>query len=162
MIHPFGSFILVAAVLAVAPARAETVVHLVDPQKFTDVGRDRLHSDRDGDLATLREALARRADALLPRGERLEVWITDVDQAGDFEPWRTPRQDLRIVRDIYPPRINLRFRWSGVDAQVRKEGERRLTDPAFLQDLSVRSLDAPMRYEIALLDRWLGKELSRP
>jgi hypothetical protein len=79
--------------------------------------------------------------------------------AGEFEAWRPPAGEARIVKDIYPPRIDLAFRLAGDDGKVIKEGERRLRDPAFLAGAN-RYPDDPLRYEKALIDRWLEQELK--
>ena len=156
---------LAAAVLLASvafPVLAHTEVYLESPEKFTDVGRDRLKTSSKEDLASLRDHLLRKADALLPHGDHLKIWITDVDMAGDFEPWKTPRQDIRIVRDIYPPRVTLRFQWTSAEGQVKGEGDRVLTDHAFMMDAGARTNNVPMRFEEALLDRWLMRELKAP
>ena len=142
------------------PVLAHTEVYLVSPEKFTDVGRDRLRTSSAEDLASLRDHLLEKADSVLPHGDHLKIWITDVDMAGDFEPWKTPHQDIRIVRDIYPPKVTLRFQWSGADGTVKGEGDRVLTDHAFLMDGAVRATPTGMRFEEALLDRWLAREFG--
>src|SRR5258707_10542858 len=77
--------------------------------------------------------LAERAAPRLPQGQRLEVHLTDVQRAGGFEPWRGPQAaDVRIVRDIYPPRIDLRFKLLGADGKLLREGSRQLRDASFM------------------------------
>jgi hypothetical protein len=63
------------------------------------------------------------------------------------------------VKDIYPPRIDLSFSLAAGDGKVIKEGERRLRDPAFLAGAN-QYPDDPLRYEKALIDRWLERELE--
>jgi len=150
------------ALAAVPPAQAAIAdIRFVQPERFTDVGRDRGHRWADEDLATLQEHLRQRATAWLPAGDRLEVAITDVDMAGDFEPWRRKAWDVRIIRDLYPPRIALRFRWTDAQGRVRAEGERDLTDRAFLMQARGYASDDAMRFEKALLDRWMRREFAR-
>ena len=49
-----------------------------------------------------------------------EIRVTEVDLAGDFEPWRGPQfQDVRIVKDLYPPRVNLEFNAHFLDLTPR-------------------------------------------
>jgi hypothetical protein len=61
--------------------------------------------------------------------------------------------------DIYPPRIDLTFRLAGGDGKLIREGERKLRDPAFLLGANDYP-DDPLRYEKALIDRWLELELK--
>src|ERR1041384_2763699 len=92
-----------------APDRVQ--VRYLAPEKFTDAGRywggD---ASREHNLAELARHIERRAARLLPEGQRLLVSITDIDLAGGYEPWRRNLGDVRVVRDAYPPRIDLSFR----------------------------------------------------
>ncbi len=106
----------------------------------------------------VRDAAARR----LGPGERLDVEITDIERAGDFEPWRTRGDDIRVVREIYPPRISLRFRRYDASGAVVAEGERDLADAAFMMQGSIGGRSDPLRYEKRLIDDWLREELPRP
>jgi hypothetical protein len=105
----------------------------------------------------LGQYLAEQAAPRLPAGQRLEVRITDVQRAGGFEPWRT-RTDVRIVRDIYPPRIDLEFKRLAADGSTLQSGTRKLRDNTFLMRPDMHPND-PLRFEKALIDDWLRKEL---
>ncbi len=107
---------------------------------------------------TLGDYLVRRGDRLLSPGQQLHVTIDDIKLAGSFEPWRGPNaQDIRFIKDIYPPRIDLHYRLTAADGQVIREGAAKLRDMAFLQrSLPVSSNSLP--YEKRLLDEWLKKE----
>lgn len=105
--------------------------------------------------------LAERAAPRLREGQRLQVQITDVQRAGGFEPWRGPQAgEVRIVRDIYPPRIDLHFKLTGPGGSVQREGSRQLRDSGFLMRPGGRSSD-PLQHEKALLDDWVDKEFAR-
>jgi len=140
---------------------APVQVQYVHAEEFADVGNRRFSDERirTAYLEQLRAHLVKRAASLLAAGERLNVLITELDMAGEFEAWRPPAGEARIVKDIYPPRIDLAFRLAGDDGKVIKEGERRLRDPAFLAGAN-RYPDDPLRYEKALIDRWLEQELK--
>lgn len=144
-------------------ANARVQVVFVQPDRFRDVG-DRYSgggSARDSYLKDLDRYLQSRAARLMPEGQRLVVSITDIDMAGGFEPWRGRLGDTRIVRDVYPSRIDLTFALTRGDGSVLKQGERKLRDPA-LPGRPGLSPNDPLRYEKALLDDWLERELSRP
>jgi DUF3016 family protein len=140
---------------------APVQVQYVHAEEFADVGNRRFSDERirAAYLEQLRGHLAQRAAALLAAGERLSVSITEVDMAGEFEAWRPPSGEARIVKDIYPPRIDLSFRLAADDGKLIKEGARELRDPAFLAGGN-RYPDDPLRYEKALIDRWLDQELK--
>ena len=149
------------AVEARTIARAEVV--FFEPEKFTDV-RDSQMGDykRTTYLDQIRDHLLEQAKYFVPDGHKLTVTFTDIDMAGDFEPWRGPRwDDIRIVKDIYPPRINLSFRLTDAEGNVVREGKRELRDLAFLMKITMAFRDDSVRHEKALLDDWLRNELPR-
>ena len=159
--------LLVAATLPAAPAPdapARVSVDFREPAAFADAAerfpgdpRDTAHLDR------LREHLVRAAAPRLPAGHRLEILFTAVDLAGEFEPWRGPQWgDVRIVRDIYPPRLGLEFRLLDPAGRVVRAGTRALSDLAFLMKLTGGFRDDPLRHEKALLDDWLRAEFASP
>lgn len=69
------------------------------------------------------------------------------------------RNDIRIVQDMYPPRMSLHFRLTGEDGTVVSEGERKLRDPAFLSQAGANNSDA-LRYEKRMIDDWLRQEFG--
>jgi hypothetical protein len=148
------------------PAKASLVdVVYVSPEKFTDV-RDSYNDDnekiRDEYLDLLRSHIESHAKYYIPAGQHLALRITDVDMAGDFEPARGPNfSDIRIIKDIYPPRIKLEFTLTGADGKVLKQGARDIVDTEFLFGINAYFPDDQMRYEKALIDTWLNRELGR-
>lgn len=140
---------------------APVEVQYVRAENFADVGNHRFSDERirAAYLEQLRGHLVKQAAARLGAGERLSVSVTELDMAGEFEAWRPPLGDARVLKDIYPPRIDLNFRLAADDGKVVKEGARELRDPAFLLGAN-RYADDPLRYEKALIDRWLEQELK--
>lgn len=142
-------------------ARAEVL--FFEPEKFTDV-RDSYMGDatRTTYLEQIRDHVLEQAKYFVPEGHKLSVTFTDIDMAGDFEPWHGPRwDDIRVVKDIYPPRILLTFRLTDAAGNVVKEGKRDLRDLAFLMKITISFRDDPVRHEKALLDDWLRSEFPR-
>ena len=147
-----------ASLMAQAATPPDNVnVRYKDPQHFTEAKRSfGMHAiDADAYLKPLQAYIAQRASRILTPGQRLDIEVTDVDRAGEYEPWRGPRyDDVRIVKDIYPPRIDLDFTLYGADGKVLREGSRKLRDPAFLSRNMAADQD-PLRYEKSLVDLWL-------
>src|SRR4051794_26255307 len=84
-------------------------------------------------LRELAKHVSYRAERVLPPVETLQVTLTNVQPAGTYEPWGAPRwDDVRIIKDIYPPRIDLTYTLTNASGAVVKEGKRELRDPAFL------------------------------
>jgi len=82
--------------------------------------------------------------------------------AGDFEPWRGAQfQDVRVVKEIYPPRINLSYKLTDASGAVVKEGEESLRDTSFMLTTTPIPNNDSLRYEKALLDNWLRREFPK-
>ena len=129
------------------------------PDQFTEAKETRAFAPARADkgyLEILKKYIQKRAGKVLADGQQLKVTITDVDRAGSYEPWHGPRlSDVRIVKDIYPPRINLHFRLLDASGAVLREGDRKLRDPGFLSDGGNATSTDSLRYEKRLIDRWL-------
>lgn len=144
------------------PAESSVTVTYVNPEQFTE---NRMYGRQDrfnriDYLAQLKAYLIKQGQAVLKPGQSLHVDITDIQLAGAYEPWRGSRWDyVRIMRDIYPPRIDLSFRLVDQDGNVLREGKRVLRNIDYLHSgVSVPSATgAPLYYDKALLRRWLSR-----
>ncbi len=146
---------------AKSDGRAE--VTFVHPDKFADVRSNYMENDKDRDaiLDQLKDYIVTKSKSVVPEGQKLLVSVTDVDMAGDFEPWRGPAmQDVRVVKDVYPPKIDLEFKLVDAKGAVLKEGKRQLRDLAFQMKISINR-DDELRYEKALLDDWIRDDFPR-
>jgi hypothetical protein len=140
------------------PAAGPVSVAWEDPATFTELRHSgNRHASAQGawldDLATY---MRKEAEETLPAGHRLELTIVDIQRAGRYEPWLAPNlQDARIIRDMYPPRMTLRFRELDASGAVVAEGERKLSDTAFLMSSTRMSDTDPLRYEKRMFNDWL-------
>ncbi|MGC4072763.1 MAG: DUF3016 domain-containing protein [Nibricoccus sp.] len=149
---------------AAAQADARVEVVYVNPEKFTDVKTSEIGLERDRDhiLAQIKDFLVERATKQVPEGQKLVISISDIDLAGDFEPWRGPQfTDVRVVKDLYPPRVNLSFKLTDASGTVVEEGERQLRDLSFQMTATPAFSSDSLRYEKALLDNWLRDEFPK-
>ncbi|WP_363799144.1 DUF3016 domain-containing protein [Lysobacter firmicutimachus] len=147
------------------PEQGPVSVRWDDPAKFAEIrySRNRYDARRGNWVEQLAEHLRKRAQKELPAGQRLDVDITDIKRAGDYEPWHGPQfDDTRFVRDIYPPRIVLSFKRTDADGRVVEEGQRTLRDLSFLMGPRPLSDSDPLRYEKRLIDDWLRQEFKAP
>jgi hypothetical protein len=104
--------------------------------------------------------LQRTGERTLPAGQQLQVTINDIKLAGSFEPWRRPGlEDVRILKDIYPPRVDLHYKLLASDGSTIREGDSKLRDAAYLMRSDIRSTD-PLRFDKRLLDDWMRKEFA--
>lgn len=171
-IHWLTAVLLSASLLACAPLTPRSFskpavsndnvsVQLVNPDQFTEMRQNRNFGDmRDGSwLVDVQKYIVDRAGRRVGSGQQLDITITDIKRAGDFEPWRGPNfNDIRVVKEIYPPRIDLDYVLKDDNGSVIREGSETLTDLAFLRRIERNSTD-PLRYEKRLIDDWLSKLL---
>ena len=135
-----------------------------DPAGFTEIrySRNRFEAVRGDWVRDIARHVARRSARVLAPGERLQVTITDIERAGEFEPGRGGSDRVRIVRDLYPPRIDLSYELRDASGSVVASGERSLRDLGFLhrQGGTVTGGD-PLRHEKRLVDDWVREDLAR-
>ena len=160
----FVALSVVAGAFAASTKSAPRVeVTFSDPEKFTDAADGPRGSDmgRDQNLAELRDYIVDKAQTYVPEGQKLSVTVTDVDLAGEVEPWRSAEMhDVRIIKSIYAPRIDLSFKLTdAATGAVIKEGTRQLRDQTF--DLNIRPDRNDRRvYEKGLLEDWIRGEFK--
>jgi hypothetical protein len=156
-------FLLLSGCAASAPDD-ETVsrisVSFVEPEKFTDARRAELAPTSAGVLRELQKFLVETGARYLPEPMKLNIRVTDIDLAGDFEVFRGPQADqVRISKGLYPPRIVLEFELLGSGANIIKMGKRNLTDIDY-QSRSVYPREDYLRYEKDILRDWLRAEFA--
>jgi hypothetical protein len=154
---------LVAALLpAFAAAQPPVDVRFGDHARFSDFRNNELRNESESAALAevLRKHLEAKAPARLPPGTRLTVTITDVDMAGEFFPVpRFSSPPVRIVKEAYPPRVDLEFRLARADGRVEREGRRELRDLGFLSRTRFPERET-LAHEKALLDDWLKREFA--
>lgn len=139
-------------------------VRWTDPSKFTEIrnSSNRWEAERGNWVYDLAKHIRTTAAERLAPGQTLDVTITDIKRAGDYEPQLGPRaQDIRIMKDIYPPRMTLDYVLKDAQGNVVKQGTgEKLIDMGYLSTgAGLRSDSDPLRYEKRMLDNWLKKVL---
>jgi len=151
-----------APIHAAAPAtpkpESRVVVVFVNPESFRDVKRDNFGDNSPELLDQIQKFMITTGERSIPAGVHLEIKVTDVDLAGEFEPQRGPQfGDVRIIRDIYPPRFKLQFTLTDAKGAIISSGQRNITDPDF-QTRTMWPADDPLRYEKDILRDWFRSE----
>lgn len=147
--------VMLAMSIVAAPALAEVVVTYKNPDRFTDASADqpsRVASPRV--LDAFQAQLGELGVRYLRPSQRLQIEISDIDLAGEFE--STPLDQtrrLRVLRDVTWPSIKLRYVLSEA-GRVLAQGDEQLKELNYMRDLSNGSPGDPLRYEKNLLDRW--------
>ena len=152
--------IILAALAAANMAQAGTATFdWSNPEKYADMGSNDSYSEStfqsfkkamEGYIATI-------AERYLPQGQSLAFDITDVDLAGEFEPWhRAPYDDVRIVRGIYMPRISFDYRLRDAAGNTLESGHQKLVGRDFEFDIGRRIFaEDEFYYEKDLLGNWI-------
>lgn len=146
-------------------ADGPVTVAWTDPEQFAEIrfSGNRQEARRGDWVRQLADHLRAGTEARIANGERVEILVTDIRRAGNFEPGRGPQLDhIRMLRDIHWPRMNLEFRHFGANGQLLAEGTRELRDMSYLTSSPRQPTNTdPLRYEKAMLDRWLDEEFGR-
>ncbi|KAF1014160.1 MAG: hypothetical protein GAK31_03184 [Stenotrophomonas maltophilia] len=135
-----------------------------DPSTFTEIRQssNRFEAERGDWVQQLAKYVRTSAGKQLQPGQTLEVNMADLKRAGDYEPWHGPRaRDIRIMRDLYPPRITLQYTLKDANGAVLDQGEAKLSDTGYLHNIGLQSDSDPLRYEKRLIDDWSRRELAR-
>ena len=136
-------------------------VVFVEPEKFTDARRADFKPNSDAILDAIAKFMQEMGEEILPPDMNLDIRVTDIDLAGNFEPWRGPQSDqVRITNQLYPPLIVLEFRVIGPRVQVIQSGKRELTDLDY-QRRTFYPMDDYLRYEKDLLRHWFREEFGK-
>jgi hypothetical protein len=164
---------LSAAVLALAavaafaapskpPSRIE--VSWAPPEQLAEVKNNQFNRGwlrTDDWEQRLGDHLRKTADRILPPDQQLQVHVNDISLAGSFEPWHQPgTQDIRILKDIYPPWLNLHYTLLAADGSTIREGDAKLRDGSYLQRDPPGYASDPLRYDKRMIDDWLSSEFK--
>lgn len=159
-------YFVLGSFLAGNALSASVEVIFDNPDKFRDVEYG-YHGQKRGQkiyLPQLEKHIIRQAERVLEDGQAFIITITDIDLAGEHEPWRTPpMDDIRIVKSIYPPRMDFSYEVRDSAGNVLKSGEERLTDLNF--DFRIRiNYHDDLFYDKAMITDWfrsLSKDLKQ-
>lgn len=147
-----------------AAAAGPVTVEFPGAGRYTDI-RDRwvrTAPEKNLNLKALRRHLEKSAARRLPPGESLTIRFTDIDLAGDYNtPLTGPGQDIRVVTDLYPPRLKFDWERRSADGAVLARGSESLRDLGFLVHGGHRRLNERLPYEKQLLDTWLKQTLRK-
>ncbi|GAB1717475.1 MAG: hypothetical protein NTAFB05_25170 [Nitrobacter sp.] len=149
--------ILVVLTLAPGKSLAGVKVHFINPERYADAGSFDA-GGVDATLAAFRAYLEKLGARLLASNQNLTIDIRNIDLAGENEPSRF--SDVRIMRDVTPPRITLSYVLTEKGKRTRS-GEETLTDINYQMNPSARLSGDRYAYEKALLDDWFRRVVGR-
>ena len=157
-----GSAAALSLQAAPAPQASRVEVVFDHPDKFTDIKDAYVASDK-GEQAILdqiRDFIVDRASPIVPEGWKFRITFSDIDLAGEYEPWRGPQWDMvRIIKPVYPPAFRFTYAVTDRAGKVVRQGSEFFRDASF-QFRAVFDLSDGLRYEKAALEEWLRNHLA--
>jgi len=146
--------VLITAVFAASAMAATSEVVWKDSDNYRDVkqanGADKPFKKRV--FKSLEEHFSSLATKL-PADHKLQIEVTNVDLAGSVQYVKT--QELRVVKDVYIPRINLSYTLVDGSGKVVKSADVKIKDMSFMNQAKLNRdfLD----YEKSMLTEWFSK-----
>lgn len=147
------------------PSQNTLRIQLIDSKRFKDIDIGYGNHQKQAEIVmeSVRKSFQRAADKYLPSGYTLEVQVRDIDLAGDRSHLTSTYGDIRVLRDLYPPRIA--FDYTVYDSQERivVSGSANETDLGYLQSFRgpTQLDDEKAPYIAELVRGWASKTLSK-
>jgi hypothetical protein len=132
---------------------ATSEVTWTDHEKYRDIysGSDGRKSFRERTFKNLEKHFAKLAENL-PEGQMLKINVTDVDLAGDARSGGI--NQLRVVKEIYYPRMNFSYELINTDGSIITSDEIVLKDMNFMMGSNLKYRNKSLGYEKKMLDDW--------
>lgn len=126
-----------------------------EPEKYRDInsGNEPKTKYRERIFKEFEMHFAKMANEL-PEGHTLNINVTDVDLAGDVNAGGIDR--IRIVRDLYFPRLKFSYDLYDSHGEKIKAGGTNLKDMGFLVGSNLHYRNKPLSYEKHMLDKWFN------
>lgn len=143
--------------------QSRVTVNFENPEKFTDlkadltgggVGEERMQS-------LFKQMVVEEASGKVREGQKLTLTFTDVDLAGDYLPSASSGHDIRVVKEIYPPRQRFKYSLTDSSGAVVKEGEAKISDNTFQFNINPIGRNEELHYDRELFRDWVRDTLSR-
>lgn len=138
---------------------AEVEVTWQNPDKYRDVyaGDGSSRSFKENTFSQLEKHFKKLAEKL-PEDYTLKIEVNDLDLAGDVHHGGLNR--IRVVKDIFFPRIKFSYQLLSADQQVVTENEVNLKDMNFMMHSSIRYSNSSLSHEKKMLDGWFKDAFS--
>jgi len=138
-----------------ATAQADVKVNFVKPETFVDI-KDNNGFREDEILKDIEVHLVAQAQKYLP-GRDVRINVTDVDLAGNVEPFGRSATWIRVMRTVTLPSITLNYEVLE-GGKVVRQGEARLRDMNYQDGFNSYFSSETLRYEKRMIDRWFEGE----
>ncbi|MEX5587969.1 DUF3016 domain-containing protein [Pseudomonas urmiensis] len=142
---------------------AQVEVRFDHPEKFRDASLNSQGYERGADeqvMKALSAHLQQLGQRYLQPGQQLRIDIRDIDLAGRYEPWNSYAYDVRFMREITWPTIELNYTLSQ-PGKPDQQAQERVSDKMYLSrpGRQVSSSDS-LFAEKAMLDDWFRQRFA--
>jgi hypothetical protein len=151
--------VLAAALLLPVPGYAGVKIRFINPERYSNAGSFGA-GGREATLAAFRTYFEKLGTRFLTPGQNLTIDVLNIDLAGEYEPWRRNLSDVRIMRDVTPPRVKLSYVLNEKGKRTRS-GEDNLTHINYQMNPSARFSSDHYAYDKALLEDWFRRIAGR-
>lgn len=127
-------------------------------EQFTDVRDSHTDIMSTSILNELQSFVQRIAASHIRPDSKLTITFLDIDLAGMIRP---DKDNIRVMTATTLPRAHLKFQLTDGSGKVIKEGERRLSDSNYQQNLQPITRTDPLGYDKELLKNWIEGEFKR-
>jgi len=147
-------------------SKTASQVAFSEPDKFTDFRMSEHFRETDAEVLQkeLTRAIERSAGHALPPGYTLSIRFTDIDLAGDINPYqRINLNDVRVYRSIHVPRLTFDYAVLDADGNTVASGSERLTDMAYDMRSRMPNIDYT-QYEAEMMRDFisgLGRKIAK-
>ena len=154
------SFQVHAATVEKAATPSAVKMTWLNPEKFSDIrpatGSRKAYQERV--MKAFDKILGELAEKL-PPGYSMEISVKDLDLAGDVNPmYRIDNTDIRVIKDIYFPRIKLDYVLFDQNKQpIHQETDVKIKDMGFMTSNHIGLQNREFAYEHAMLKKWFNK-----
>jgi len=161
-----GLLTIALALSSVDAAHQRDVTVSIDfgnPSGFSDIEIDGFSGDKEQSIIfdLLRGEFEENAGTYLPHGYTLNVKIQDIDLAGYHEPLYPRFDGVRIMKSIYPPRLNFCYAILDDDQLIVEEGNSSLSNVSYLHGFSLSSRRNDTAYYVrSLIKDWARQDLG--
>lgn len=142
---------------------ATVKVNWQNPEKYSDIrpssGTKKAYQKR---VITAFDKIWADFAKKLPAGYNLIVTVKDLDLAGDVNPmYRIDHSDIRVVKDIYFPRMTIDYQLLDSQGQVlAAEQDVKIKDMGFMNSAPIGLGSSEFVYEKQMLKDWFQKTLT--
>jgi hypothetical protein len=154
---------LAFAALVTMPLSVEAAgsvdVTFINPERYRDID-DRFTGRRSGNLKEIESYFDYLGERHLKDGQVVSIEVLNIDLAGQYEPWRFELRNVRIMRDVTPPRFRLRY--ALVDrGKLLVRAEENVTDMTYLWGAGSIYGGQRLGYEKKMLRDWFRRRFVR-